>query len=170
MKEISASTITETVAELAISACCHLSGDTVDAVTRAQCHEPSSVGRDILNQLLENATIAATQNMPICQGRGLTVIFADLGQDVHITGGDVTQAVNAGVRKGYTDSYLRKSSQNPCLGVKTLEITHPPYYTCASCRAILCACGWLPRELGLKTRAHSKCSSRQMAWKISPPL
>ncbi|WP_297670150.1 fumarate hydratase [uncultured Desulfovibrio sp.] len=110
MKEISASTITEAVARLCIEACCRLPGDMRAALENAREAEPSPLGRDILGQLLKNADIAANETMPICQDTGLAVIFADIGQDVHITGGDFTEAVNAGVRKGYVEGYLRKSS------------------------------------------------------------
>lgn len=110
MKEIPASAVTETVARLCIDACCRLPGDMRAAFEAARQAEPSPVGRDILGQLLENADIAANESMPICQDTGLAVVFADIGQDVHIAGGDFTEAVNAGVRKGYVEGWLRKSS------------------------------------------------------------
>ena len=110
MKEIPASTITEVVARLCVDACCRLPSDMLAAFEKARQTEPSPVGRDILGQLLENAQIALSENMPICQDTGLAVIFADIGQDVHIVGGDFTEAVNAGVRKGYVEGWLRKSS------------------------------------------------------------
>lgn len=110
MKDISASAVTEAVARLCVEACCSLPGDMHSALEKARQTEPSPVGRDILGQLLENADIAARETMPICQDTGLAVVFADIGQDVHITGGDFTEAVNAGVRKGYVEGYLRKSS------------------------------------------------------------
>ncbi len=110
MKEIHVQAITDAVAELAVSACCRLPGDMLEAFAQAKEAEPSAVGRDILGQLIENATIAREENMPICQDTGLAVIFADIGQDVHIVGGDFTEAVNAGVHKGYVEGYLRKSS------------------------------------------------------------
>ena len=110
MKEIHVQSITDAVADLAVSACCRLPGDMLAAFTHAKETEPSAAGRDILGQLIENATIAREENMPICQDTGLAVIFADIGQDVHIVGGDFTEAVNAGVHKGYVGGYLRKSS------------------------------------------------------------
>ncbi|MBE6442614.1 MAG: fumarate hydratase [Desulfovibrio desulfuricans] len=110
MKEITASTITGAVARLCIDACCRLPGDMRAAFEAARQVEPSPVGRDILGQLLENADIAADESMPICQDTGLAVVFADIGQDVHIVGGDFSEAVNAGVRKGYVEGWLRKSS------------------------------------------------------------
>ncbi len=110
MKEIHVQKITDAVAELAVTACCRLPEDMLEAFARAKEAEPSAAGRDILGQLIENAGIARTENMPICQDTGLAVIFAEVGQDVHIVGGDFTEAVNAGVRKGYVEGYLRKSS------------------------------------------------------------
>ncbi|MBQ9452508.1 MAG: fumarate hydratase, partial [Desulfovibrio sp.] len=110
MKEIPASAVTEAVARLCVDACCRLPGDMHAALEKARQTEPSPVGRDILGQLLENAQIASSENMPICQDTGLAVIFADIGQDVHIVDGDFTEAVNAGVRKGYVEGWLRKSS------------------------------------------------------------
>ncbi|MCR5562235.1 MAG: fumarate hydratase [Desulfovibrio sp.] len=110
MRDISASTITEAVARLCVEACCRLPGDIHTAFEKARQSEPSVIGRDILGQLLENAEIAEKETMPICQDTGLAVVFADIGQDVHITGGDFTEAVNAGIRKGYVEGYLRKSS------------------------------------------------------------
>ena len=109
MREISASAISTAVAALCVQACCHLPQDMREAFSRARQEEPSPVGRDILDQLLENAAIAASENMPICQDTGLAVVFADVGQDVHIVGGDFEAAVNEGVRRGYVDGWLRKS-------------------------------------------------------------
>lgn len=110
MREISAAAITAAVAKLAVSACCRLPDDVRAAIGRARGTEPSPVGRGILEQLEENAAIAAAETIPICQDTGLAVIFADIGQDAHIVGGDFTAAVNAGVRQGYVEGYLRKSS------------------------------------------------------------
>ena len=109
MKEIKASAISDAVARLCIQANCHLPQDMHDALLTARREEPSPVGQNILDQLLENAAIAAQEAMPICQDTGLAVIFADVGQDVHIVGGDFESAVNEGVRRGYVDGYLRKS-------------------------------------------------------------
>ena len=81
----------------------------VDGMRRAHEAEPSPVGKNILEQLLENASIAASDGIPICQDTGLAVIFADVGQDVRIVGGAFEDAVNEGVRRGYVDGYLRKS-------------------------------------------------------------
>lgn len=109
MREIPASHISQAVAKLCVDACCLLPEDVRAAFVTAKNTEPSPVGRDILDQLIRNADIARAEAMPICQDTGMSVIFADIGQDVHITGGDFEQAVNEGVRKGYTEGYLRKS-------------------------------------------------------------
>lgn len=109
MREISAEEITATVAKLAVEACCDLPTEMKEALIKAKNAEPSAIGRDILSQLIENAEIAKKEQVPICQDTGLVVVFADIGQDVHITGGDFTEAVNKGIHNGYVDGYLRKS-------------------------------------------------------------
>ena len=81
----------------------------VKGLRRAHDNEPSPVGKNILEQLLENAAIAANDSIPICQDTGLAVVFADVGQEVRIVGGAFEDAVNEGVRRGYVDGYLRKS-------------------------------------------------------------
>ncbi len=110
MKEIHVKDISDAVAKLCVDACCRLPADVRSALAERQQSEPSPVGRDILGQLMKNADIAADEMVPICQDTGLAVVFADVGQDVHIVGGDFTEAVNEGVRRGYVDGYLRKSS------------------------------------------------------------
>lgn len=110
MREITADEITAAVAKLAVEACCDLPKEMKAALEKAKAAEPSPVGRDILDQLLENADIAHREQVPICQDTGLAVVFADIGQDVHITGGDFVEAVNKGIHEGYVDGFLRKSS------------------------------------------------------------
>lgn len=110
MREISAKAITNAVAALAIRACCILPDEMLNALKQAENTEPSPVGREIISQLLENAAIAATEEVPICQDTGLAVVFVDVGQDVHIVDGDFEKAINEGIAKGYTEGYLRKSS------------------------------------------------------------
>ena len=109
MKEINVEDIARAVADLAVRACCCLPQDMVDGMHKAHEAEPSPVGKNILEQLLENAAIAASNGIPICQDTGLAVVFADVGQDVRIVGGAFEDAVNEGVRRGYVDGYLRKS-------------------------------------------------------------
>jgi fumarate hydratase subunit alpha len=109
MKEVDAATITEEVARLCMEANYELEDDVLMAIKRGYEAEQSPVGKEILAQLVENAEIAKTERMPICQDTGLTVVFLEVGQDVRITGGDIEAAINEGVRKGYTEGYLRKS-------------------------------------------------------------
>lgn len=110
MREISAKEITDAVARLSIEACCYLPDEMEKALKKAREEEPSPVGKEILGQLVKNAEIAKEETVPICQDTGLAVVFVDVGQDVHIVGGNYEDAINAGVAKGYVDGYLRKSS------------------------------------------------------------
>lgn len=110
MREIKAKDITETVARLSKEANYYLGEDVVAALKKAREQEESPAGRQILDQLLENAKIAAKEQMPLCQDCGLAVVFVEMGQDAHIAGGELVQAINEGVRKGYAEGYLRKSA------------------------------------------------------------
>ncbi len=110
MREIKAKDITETVARLSKEANFYLGDDVIAALKKAREQEESPAGRQILDQLLENAGIAAKEQMPLCQDCGLAVVFVEMGQDAHITGGELVQAINEGVRKGYAEGYLRKSA------------------------------------------------------------
>jgi len=110
MREISTDTIRDAVAALCIEACCRMPEAMLSAMRAAREAEPSPTGRDVLTQLLQNADLAAAETCPICQDTGLAVVFAEIGQDVHITGGLFEDAVNEGVARGYIEGYLRKSS------------------------------------------------------------
>lgn len=109
MREIHVSTIIETVAKLCTEANFFLGKDVMDAINKAKEKEVSTLGKDILEQLITNAAIAREELVPMCQDTGYSVIFVELGQDVHIVGGALNAAINEGVRKGYTEGYLRKS-------------------------------------------------------------
>lgn len=109
IKEITIDRITNLVEKLCIEANCQLPGDICDALKTSQPVEKSTLGKDILHTLLENATIAREENSPICQDTGLTVVFVTIGQDVHIAGGSIEDAINEGIRRGYEKGYLRKS-------------------------------------------------------------
>lgn len=109
MRSVQAQEITEAVAKLCIDANYYLSEDIFNALNEGKEKEESALGREILGQLVENACIARNENMPICQDTGMAVVFMEIGQDVHIEGGDLKAAVDAGVAKGYTEGYLRKS-------------------------------------------------------------
>jgi len=110
VRELDVREITAAVKELCITANYDLPADVYDALTKAQQTEESPVGVEVLGQLIENADIAARDRVPICQDTGLAVFFVDLGQDVHLVGGDFEAAVDEGVRQGYLDGYLRKSA------------------------------------------------------------
>ncbi|MBP2636341.1 MAG: ttdA [Firmicutes bacterium] len=109
MRTIEASQITAAVAKLAVDANYYLSNDMRSALETAREQEESPLGKTILGQLVENACIARDEEVPICQDTGMAVVFIEVGQDVHITGGNLEDAVNDGVAKGYTEGYLRKS-------------------------------------------------------------
>lgn len=109
MREIAWNTIRDTVAQLAIRANTVLDTKVEKAIDQARTTEESPVGLAILDQLLKNSQIARETATPICQDTGLAVVFVTIGQEVHITGGSLEEAVHAGVAKGYTEGYLRKS-------------------------------------------------------------
>jgi len=109
LRELDVAAVTAAVKDLCITANYDLPVDVYDALKVAAEAEESPVGREVLAQLVENADIAAADRVPICQDTGFAVIFAEVGQDVHLTGGDFEEAVHEGVRQGYRDGYLRKS-------------------------------------------------------------
>lgn len=109
MRTIEASQIIDTVKEMCIEANHFLSKDMKEALSMAKEKEESALGRQILGQLQENLDIAGKDMIPICQDTGMAVIFMEIGQDVHIVGGNLEDAVNEGVRRGYVDGFLRKS-------------------------------------------------------------
>lgn len=110
MREISAADVTAVVAQLCIEANYDLPEDVFASLRAAYAAEPSPEGREALRQIIENDEIAARERMAMCQDCGLAVVFADVGQDAHITGGDLTAAITEGVRRGYKDGFLRKSA------------------------------------------------------------
>jgi fumarate hydratase subunit alpha len=110
MREIKANQITETVKRLCIDANLYLGEDVLEAFDRGERLEESPVGKEIFQQLKENARIAREEQVAMCQDTGLAVVFVELGQEVHVAGGDFTQAINEGVRQGYKEGYLRKSA------------------------------------------------------------
>lgn len=107
MNEIHVTRIRDAVARLCIEANLHLPKDVSEALRVARVAEDGAVARDILDSILENAAIA--DPVPICQDTGMACVFLEIGQDVHLTGGDLRDAVDAGVAKGYTEGFLRKS-------------------------------------------------------------
>lgn len=109
MREISADTITKVIRKLCIEANEHLPEDVKCAIKDCRANEDGEIAKGILDNIIENYEIADSENVPICQDTGMACVFMEIGQEVHITGGDLTEAVNEGVRQGYTDGYLRKS-------------------------------------------------------------
>lgn len=109
VRELDVGAITQAVAGLCVPVSCDLPQDVRAALSAAHSAEESDVGREVLAQLLENADIACAQRVPICQDTGFAVVFAEVGQDVHLTGGPFDEAVDEGVRRGYCDGHLRKS-------------------------------------------------------------
>lgn len=109
MREIAVEDITKEIAGMCIQANHYLSDDMDKALKNATKEEVSPLGKKILEQLQENLTIADQEMIPICQDTGMAVVFMEIGQDVHFVGGSLEDAINEGVRQGYTDGYLRKS-------------------------------------------------------------
>lgn len=109
MREIDVSQVTDAVERLCMQANYELNSDIMDALEEGIKQEESDTGQRVLRQLAENARIAARERIGICQDTGMAVVFIELGQDVHITGGSLCEAVNEGVRRGYEKGFLRKS-------------------------------------------------------------
>ena len=109
MREIDVKMISDNVAEMCIEANYYLSEDMKSCLNNAVESETGELGKKVLNSLKENLDIAANDMIPICQDTGMAVVFIKVGQDVHLTGGNIEEAINNGVHKGYVDGYLRKS-------------------------------------------------------------
>ena len=109
MKTIHVDTIIQNIKEMCIEANYYLSDDMKNALNQAANNEKSPLGQQILEQLKENLQIAGDNQIPICQDTGMAVVFVTMGQDVRIEGGSLSDAIHEGVRRGYTEGYLRKS-------------------------------------------------------------
>lgn len=109
MRDIMVEEITKVVSELCISANYDLPTDIKSSISTAYKEETWPIGKDILEKILKNIDIASKEEMPICQDTGMTCVFIEIGQDIHITGGSLELAVNEGIRQGYEKGYLRKS-------------------------------------------------------------
>ena len=109
MREIDVNTIVDAAAKLCMDANYYLNEDIAQAFSRCLPKEESPVGKKALESMLENADIAREEKVPICQDTGMAVVFFELGMDVHITGGDLDEAINEGIRRGYGEGFLRKS-------------------------------------------------------------
>ena len=129
MREICAEVITQTVKRLCIDANCHLSGDMKTCIEEFYAKEDWPQAKEILERIIENYQIADAKNQPVCQDTGVACVFLKVGQDVHIQG-DLTDAVNEGVRQGYAEGYLRKSVvRDPLDRVNTGDNTPAMLYT-----------------------------------------
>ena len=109
MREIQASQITDVVEKLCIEANYYLPEDVKCAIRNCRACEDGEIAQGVLDNIIENYEIADAEAVPICQDTGMACVFLEIGQDVHIAGGDLTEAVNEGVRRGYDKGYLRKS-------------------------------------------------------------
>ena len=109
MRDIDANLITDRVKKACIEACCVLPDEVRSALENAERREESPTGVDVLRQLVENADIARSEHIPICQDTGVALIFVKMGQEAHVTNGSLYDAINEGVRQGYEQGYLRKS-------------------------------------------------------------
>jgi len=131
MREIKASAITQTVANLFQQANYVLGKDVLTALRQAESVEQSPLGREALSQIIKNARVAVREQLPLCQDCGTAVVFLEIGQETHITDGNLYTAVEEGVRRGYTQGYLRKSvvSQPFSARINTGDNTPPVIHT-----------------------------------------
>ena len=185
MRTLEASAITRAVRDLCITINHRMGEDMLAALERARAIEESELGRSVLDRLLENARVARERWFPICQDTGSAVVFADVGQDLHVSGGDVEGAIIEGVRLGYRDGYLRASIVRGPIDRTNTQDNTPAivYYRIvpgdrldlamlakgAGCRAY-CAIPTMPRAgtsspLMIPTRARCRWS----AWSQSSP-
>lgn len=123
MKKISSEKVIEAVKQLCIEANLYLGSDVINSFEENLKLEKSDAGKNILDILIENANIAKENNIPICQDTGMAVFFVEVGQEVVIEGDTLTEAINEGVRRGYTDGYLRKSVVSPIDRINTRDNT-----------------------------------------------
>jgi fumarate hydratase subunit alpha len=124
MRVIHTDQIRDTIAVMCWEACYYLPEDILEGFRKASETEQSPLGKSILDQMIENAQLAAEEDRPYCHDTGLTVVYADVGQDVHIEGGDFQSAIHDGIRKGYKEGYLRNSIvSDPLLRINTNDNT-----------------------------------------------
>ena len=125
MKEISSDTIVSTIERLFIDAARNLPPSVIERLEKGVTEEKSPAGQEVFRELLINAKIAQDEQIPICQDTGLGIVFLEVGQEVHITGGSLKEAVAEGVRRGYKNGYLRKSCCHPFTRKNTGDNTPP---------------------------------------------
>lgn len=129
MRQIHVDAIISAVEALFMEANIYLSENVLNAIKAAIEKEESPQGKEILRELIKNAEIAEKEHLPVCQDTGLAVTFIEIGQDVHITGGNLADAVSEGVRSGYQKGYLRKSCCHPFTRKNTADNTPPILHT-----------------------------------------
>ncbi|RKX68113.1 MAG: fumarate hydratase [Thermodesulfobacteriota bacterium] len=113
MREIAVTEITKLIKRLCRESCISLNEDIIKVLKRAEEKEESEIGKKVIKQLLENEKIAKNEGIPLCQDTGITLVYLEIGQDVHFIGGDLKGAIQEGVRQGYKEGYLRKSVCHP---------------------------------------------------------
>lgn len=123
MKVINSKDIIEQVKNMCIDSCINLDKSVIDAFERARLNEENQVSKSIFDILIENSKVASEKNIPLCQDTGMAVFFVKIGKDVHIEGLNLTEAINEGVRRGYTEGYLRKSVVDPLNRINTKDNT-----------------------------------------------
>ncbi len=129
MRTISVHDISAAVKKLCMEACTILGEDVLKTLERAQAAEESPIGKEILGRIIENAAIAKTENIPLCQDTGMAVLFLEIGQDLHFDGGSLTEAIQEGVRRGYEEGHLRKSVLHPITRINTGDNTPAVIHT-----------------------------------------
>ncbi len=129
MREVHVNKITKTIEDLCVKACCHLGDDVKELLKKRSLEETSEFGKNIFEQIFANIQIAELEGIPLCQDTGMAVVFLEVGQDVHIVGGDLEAAVNEGVRRGYEKGYLRKSVLDPISRINTKDNTPAVIHT-----------------------------------------
>lgn len=154
MREINVSEVTKTVSKLCMNSCYYLPEELLAKFKSAVVEEESPLGREILGTIIENAELAKRKAVPICQDTGLTVVFMEIGQDVHFVGGDLYTAIHAGVADGYVNGYLRKSSVDDPLFVRkntndnTPAIIHTTIVPGDKVKVIVCPKGCGSENMG----------------------
>lgn len=123
MRDIDVSLVKETVYRLFLSACCEIGEDVLCLLKKSLETEESPFGKEVLRQLIENDQLAARRQMPICQDTGMAVIFMEIGQEVHFVGGDLSEAIEEGVRCAYRDGCFRASVLSPLERINTKDNT-----------------------------------------------
>ena len=154
MREINVSEVTKTVSKLCMDSCYYLPEELLAKFKSAVAEEESPLGREILGTIIENAELAKRKAVPICQDTGLTVVFMEIGQDVHFVGGDLYTAIHAGVADGYVNGYLRKSSVDDPLFIRkntndnTPAIIHTTIVPGDKVKVIVCPKGCGSENMG----------------------